>query len=213
VRTVFLAEDHALVRAGLRSLLLGETGLTVVGEADDGLSAVSFLETHAADVVLLEAALPRLNGAEVIVHALKSNPAARFLAYSKFPDEALIVRVMQAGAAGFLSPRAGREELREAIDSVLAGRVHLSPDISSGLVRSLADGTSAKPVGLDRLTKRERQVLQLLAEGLPTRDAARELGISEKTVESHRQRVLQKLELSGIVELTHFAIRQGIARL
>lgn len=210
--TVLLAEDHAVVRQGLSGLLLADGHFKMAGEARTGREAVEMAARLAPDVIIMDIAMPLLNGIEATRQILAANPAARVLILSAHSDDEYIQRALSAGSAGFLEKQSSAETLAKAVREVAAGRVFYSPGIAKRL-SSLPD-----PLGRDglrrasrvRLTTRESEVLQLIAEGHSNKQVAAELGISIKTVEKHRQRVMDKLNIHETAGLTRYAIAAGI---
>lgn len=210
--TVLLAEDHAVVRQGLCALLLADGHFKIVGEAHTGREAVEMAARLRPAVIVMDIAMPLLNGIEATAQILAANPAARVIMLSAHSDDEYIERALTAGGAGFLEKQSSAETLAKAIREVAAGRVFYSPGIAKRL-RNLPD-----EVGRDglrrasrvRLTSRESEVLQLIAEGHANKQVAAELGISIKTVEKHRQRVMDKLNIHETAGLTRYAIAAGI---
>lgn len=205
---VLLVEDHAMVRAGLRSLLANASGIEVVGEASDGRDALAQIGHLRPDVALVDVSMPGLNGLEVARRVSTDRDPARVLMLSMHGDEEYVARALHAGACGYLLKAAGAPELIEAIRTVARGGRYLSRQIARDRVeRFLAeDGTSR----IDRLTPRQREVLQLVAEGLTTRAIAAELGISQKTVEVHRSHLMDRLGIRDVAGLARFAVAQGL---
>ena len=211
--TVLLAEDHAIVRQGLCSLLRADGHFLVVGEARTGREAVEIARTLRPDVILMDIAMPVLNGLEATRQILAADPAAKVIVLSAHSDDVYVERMNEAGAVGFLEKQTSAEILTRAIHEVVAGHVFFSPAIA----RRLRDDQS-KPRNRDgllkahgaRLTSRESEVLQLVAEGSANKQVAAELGISIKTVEKHRQHLMDKLKIHDTAGLTRYAIAQGI---
>jgi DNA-binding NarL/FixJ family response regulator len=211
--TVLLAEDHAIVRQGLCSLLLADGHFLVVGEARTGREAVEMARTLRPDVILMDIAMPVLNGLEATRQILAANPAAKVVVLSAHSDDVYVERMNEAGVVGFLEKQTSAEILTKAIHEVVAGHTFFSPAIAR---RLRAD--HSKPRDRDgllkahgaRLTSRESEVLQLVAEGSANKQVAAELGISIKTVEKHRQHLMDKLKIHDTAGLTRYAIAQGI---
>jgi DNA-binding NarL/FixJ family response regulator len=207
---VILADDHTLLRAGLRALLEDLPGVEVVAEAADGVEALALVEAHRPDVVLMDIAMPHLTGLDVAARLRQERPEARVLILSMHKDEAYVRRAVLAGAAGYLLKDSDTEELALAIRAVARGETYLSPAVSKHLVADYRRqaGGQADPAG--GLTPRQREVLRLIAEGATTKAIARRLGISIKTVESHRTLLMERLGIHDVAGLVRYAIRVGL---
>ena len=207
---VLLVDDHALVRAGIRALLEALPRVEVVGETGDGLAAVQLATELAPDVVLLDITLPGLNGLEVATRIARLGSGTRVLMLSMHASPEYAARAFAAGAAGYLNKDSAFDELAAALDAIGAGRRYLCRAIDPAQVavfeRHAANGGS----GIDRLTARQRQILQLVAEGFSTREIAERLFLSVKTVETHRAQIMQRLEIHDVAGLVRFAIRHGL---
>jgi DNA-binding NarL/FixJ family response regulator len=211
--TVMLAEDHAIVRQGLCALLNADGHFKMVGEAKTGREAVEMAETLHPDIILMDIAMPVLNGLEATKQILADNPAAKVIILSAHSDEAYIERTSEAGVAGFLEKQTSAEILTKAIRAVAAGNSFFSPSIAKRL-HNTKNGPRdrngmVKPHG-HHLTSREAEVLQLVAEGSANKQIAAELGISIKTVEKHRQQLMDKLNIHDTAGLTRHAIAAGV---
>jgi DNA-binding NarL/FixJ family response regulator len=205
---VAIADDHALVRAGLRALLETLAGVEVIGEAADGRDALALIEKTAPDVVLMDVSMPGMNGIEALRRAMVRQCRARIVMLSIHADEKYVREALVAGAAGYLLKTAERSELEMALQAVARGDPWLSPAVSKTLVRALSQREVARPV----LTPRQREVLQLIAEGNSTRQIARLLGISVKTAETHRAQMMERLDIHDLAGLVRYALRTGIVR-
>jgi DNA-binding NarL/FixJ family response regulator len=211
--TVLLAEDHSIVRQGLSALLGNDGNFRMLGEARNGREAVEMARTLRPDVILMDIAMPVLNGLEATRQILAANPDAKVLILSAHSDDVYVERMNEAGAAGFLEKQTSAEVLAKAIFEVAKGNHYYSPSIAKRLPHDPGkprdrDGL-VKPDGA-RLTSRESEVLQLVAEGSANKQVAAELGISIKTVEKHRQHLMDKLKIHDTAGLTRYAIAQGI---
>jgi DNA-binding NarL/FixJ family response regulator len=220
---ILLADDHQIVREGLRSVLEAEPDMTVVAEAGDGRVAVQMSEETQPDVVVMDIAMPHLNGVEATRQIIgrRTGRVPKVIALSMHQDRRFMTEMLKAGASGYLLKDAASEELIQAIRTVAGGKTYLSPQIADVVVddylRRLplgAPGQSAAPVGersaYAALTPREREVLQLMAEGKATKQIAMILHVSIKTVETHRRQLMEKLNLHSVAELTKYAIREGL---
>lgn len=211
--TVLLAEDHMIVREGLRALLKLEVGIEVVGEAENGRQAVALASKLCPDVVVMDIAMPLLNGLEATRQILLSTPNTKVLVLSAHNDDAYVEQVMALGASGYLIKQTAAHVLPDAIRQVHAGKAFFSPVISSRRTahskKALERGDLPKQRGTV-LTGREVEVLQLIAEGKANKQTAEELNISVKTVEKHRQSLMEKLNIHHTAGLTRYAISAGI---
>jgi len=211
--TVLLAEDHTIVREGFRRMLELEKDLQVIGEAEDGRQAVALVKKLRPDVVLMDIAMPQLNGLEATRQVLKAVPATKVLILSAHSDDAYVKNATESGAAGFLLKQTSSHVVCEAIREIQKGKTFFSPSISKRLGRlnpQSPDRAGALNKQAAGLTSREMEVLQLIAEGKANKEAAAELGISIKTVEKHREKVMSKLDIHDTAGLTRYAISAGI---
>ncbi len=204
---ILLADDHALVRQGFRRILAAEPGMVIVGEAADGREAVELAEKLQPDVVVLDVIMPELNGIEAARRLAESAPRSRVLALSMHKDSVYVREILRAGARGYLLKDAFDHELIAAVRAVADGKGYLSPEVSDAV---LSDYRRHVTDPLDLLTSREREILQLLAEGNTNKDIAAKLNLSVYTVDAHRGRLMEKLNLHSIGDLVRFAIRCGI---
>jgi DNA-binding NarL/FixJ family response regulator len=211
--TVILAEDHQIVREGLRVLIQTEPDIKVVGEADNGRKAVEMAANLQPNVIVMDIAMPLLNGLEATRQILKAAPSTRILVLSAHSDPAYVDQVVSLGAAGFLTKQTAAHILPKAIRDVARGKTYFSPTVAKHLSRdqNSAPGRSGivsmKPVAL---TSREMEVLQLIAEGKANKETAAELGICIKTVEKHREHLMAKLNIHDTATLTRYAISTGV---
>jgi DNA-binding NarL/FixJ family response regulator len=211
---ILLADDHRIFRDGLRTLLAAYDDLEVVAEAEDGLEALRLAHELAPDVAVLDISMPGLNGIEVTRRLGSELPAVKAVILSMHSDRRFVLEALRAGARGYLLEDEGILELVAAVRTVRAGQVHLCASVSEQVIRdyvSLAEADAGSVFAL--LSAREREVLQLLAEGLTTKAIADRLNLSAKTVESHRKALMDKLEIRSIAELTKYAIREGLTPL
>jgi DNA-binding NarL/FixJ family response regulator len=211
--TVLLAEDHQIVREGFRSLLKHEDDIEVVGEAETGRQAVQMIRKLRPDVVVMDIAMPLLNGLEATRQIRKDFPETKVIILSAHSDEAYLEQVIELGAAGFLLKQTSSEILATAIREVKKGSKFFSPAITKRLQRrdrASLDGAGNFSKKKNRLSSREVEVLQLIAEGRPNKQVAAELGVSFKTVDKHRQHLMSKLDIHDVAGLTRYAIAEGI---
>ena len=211
---VLLADDHRIVREGLRVLLETEGDMEVIAEAEDGLALVGLVQEMSPDIVLMDVAMPNLNGIEATRQIIGTAPSIKVLALSMYSDRQFVIGMLSAGASGYLLKDCAFEELTQAIHAVAANRTYLSPGIADIVVKEYLHhlektGSSAFSV----LTAREREMLQLLAEGRTVREIARDLCLSVKTIETHRQHIMTKLNIHSIANLTKYAISEGLTSL
>jgi DNA-binding NarL/FixJ family response regulator len=207
---ILLADDHVLVRAGIRSLLNQLPGVTVVAEAADGREALKLAALHRPDVALFDVAMPGLNGIEATLQASKRFPTLRVIILSMHSDVEYVRQAFRAGAAGYLLKRSAVAELKDAIQVVAAGQQYLSPVLAIRLpLPALMQSTS---VTLELLTPRQRQILQLIAESRTTKEIAHELGLSTKTVEFHRAALMKRLGIFDIPGLVRYSLKKGMTR-
>lgn len=213
IRRIVLADDHQLMRAGLRSLIAKEKDLEVVAEASDGREAVKLVAQHSPDVVIMDIGMPNLNGIDATRQIRDIAPHTKVIALSMHASTQFVSRMLEAGASAYLLKDAAHEELLNAIRVVASGKVYLSPSITGVVVDDYVRraGPTAKP--LIQLSPREREIAQLLAEGRSTKEIAGQLFVSVKTVETHRQHIMEKLKIGSIAELTKYAIREGLTEL
>jgi DNA-binding NarL/FixJ family response regulator len=213
VTRVLLADDHKILRQGLRTLLEQEEDIEIVGEADNGRLSVKLAGELAPDVVIMDVAMPDLNGIDATRRIMETEPRTRVLALSMHSDGRYVRGMLQAGARGYILKDCAAEELTRAIRTVMADQVYVSPGVTGTIVDDYVRQLSASAEEPATLTHREREVLQLLAEGGSTAFIASELHLSVKTIETHRKRIMDKLRLHSIAELTKYAIREGITTL
>jgi DNA-binding NarL/FixJ family response regulator len=208
--TLVLADDHRIVRQGLRALLGTEPDVRLVGEAADGLEALRLVTRLRPDVLVLDLMMPGLGGLEVARRVTRRSPQTRIVILSMYANEAYVVEALRAGAAAYVLKVSGAEELMRAVREAAAGRRFLSPAISEHALERYAEQARGPADPYETLTAREREVLQLTAEGLSSAAAASRLFISPRTVESHRANLMRKLGLHNQRELVRFAAERGI---
>ena len=208
---ILLADDHKIVRDGLRTLIEKEPGMEVIAAAENGVDAVALAKQFSPDVVIMDISMPDMNGIDATRLILKEAPSLKVIALSMYSDRLFVSGMLEAGASGYLLKDCAFEELVVAVRSVVAGKIYLSPKIA-GVVVDKKTGKPCLPrsAGSACLTRREREVFRELAEDLSVREIASKLGISPKTVEAHRRNIMEKLCISSVSELIKYAIREGI---
>jgi DNA-binding NarL/FixJ family response regulator len=207
---ILLVDDHKLFRAGIRSLLQTVGGVEVVAEAGDGREGLRLIEAHRPDVVLMDIMMPGLNGLDAAARVARVCPATRVIMLSMNAGEDSVLQTLRAGATGYLVKTADPAELELAIRAVVRGETFLSSAISRHVVAACLGRLDREKTSLERLTPRQREVLQLIAEGRTTKEIARELGISVKTAEAYRAELMKGLDIHDIASLTRYAIRMGV---
>ena len=210
---VFLIEDHNLVRAGIRSLLENLPDVCVVGEASNGREALRQIRTDPPDIVLTDIAMAELNGMETTSRISKEHPRVRVIVLSMYANEEYVLQALRAGASGYLVKEAATSELELAIRAVAGGKSYLSPAVQGSVIDNAIDHPDSgdrQKIGLGRLTPRQREILQLIAEGHSTRQIAELLSLSVKTIETHRSQLMNRLEIHDVPGLVRFAIRVGL---
>jgi DNA-binding NarL/FixJ family response regulator len=214
---VILADDHALVRAGFRALLDSLEGVEVVGEAGDGRQALRLVETNRPDLILMDISMPELNGLDAVTQVGRAYPQVRVIILSMHSNEEYVLQALKAGAAGYLLKDAGISELELAVRAVGRGETYLSPAVSRGVIDAYLQRLGSPPeTGAAlatpgaKLTPRQREVLQLIAEGRTTQEIAGRLQVGVKTVETHRAQLMERLDIHDVAGLVRYAIRIGL---
>ena len=213
--TIVIAEDHTILREGLRALLSDNSDFLVVGEAEDGREAVQCVANHKPDIILLDLSMPRMNGLEAIQEIKKRSAGTKILVLTVHKTEEYVLASLEAGADGYVLKDATHSELLIAINHLLSGMQYLSPGVSDKVIEGYLTGRNKvrSKSSQDRLTKREREILKLIAEGHTNRRISEILCISIKTVEKHRSNVMGKLDLHNVSALTLYAVEKGIVSL
>jgi DNA-binding NarL/FixJ family response regulator len=212
---ILLADDHTVVRQGLRKVLEERADWRVVAEAGDGREAVRQAEQHKPDVAILDVAMPLLNGIEATRQIVKRVPHVRVLVLSMHADEAYVIQILHAGAAGYLLKDSADVDLLQAVSAVAEGKSFFSPAIARLMLDDYVKQRTGEPGVIDRyesLSDREREVFQLIAEGKTNKDVAAILFISPSTVETHRARIMEKLDVHSAAEIVLYAVRRGVIR-
>lgn len=212
--SIILADNHVIMRDGLRHLLEGESDIEVVGKADNGRQAVKVTLAKKPDIVIMDIAMHEMNGIEATRQIKNENPEIKVLVLSMHSERQIVIGSFRAGASGYLLKDSSSLELVEAIRTVYRGRKYLSQKISDIVLQEISDiKRDSEEIGVDILTNRESEILQLIAEGNSTKRIAKVLFISPKTVESHRANIMEKLDIHNLPELTKYAIRAGLTSL
>jgi DNA-binding NarL/FixJ family response regulator len=209
---IVIAEDHTILREGLRSLLSSDPNFEIVGEAEDGREAIKCVEKFRPDLILTDLSMPRMNGMEAIKEIKRQSPKTKVLVLTVHKAEEYILATFRAGANGYLLKDSTHAELVMAVKKVLSGKQYISPEISEKVIEGYLEGkkTLKSQTSWETLTHREREILKLIAEGYKNKKIAEDLCISVKTVEKHRANLMEKLDLHSIQALTAFAIERGL---
>jgi DNA-binding NarL/FixJ family response regulator len=207
---VLLADDHTLVRAGIRSLLETIENLEVIAESGDGREALELLSRHRPDVALLDIGMPGMNGIEIARQSARASPKTKIVILSMYDDKAHVTQAIRAGVAGYLLKGAAVAELPLAIKAVLAGQTYLTPRVSRHVVDGFLHEEASEADPLEALPPRQREILQLIAEGRSTKEIAGLFEVSVKTIETHRARLMERLNIHDVPGLVRFAIRSGL---
>jgi DNA-binding NarL/FixJ family response regulator len=211
---IILADDHQIIRQGLRSLVEQQPDMEVLAEAKEGRTAVELVQDLRPDVVIMDVAMPELNGVEATRKIIDQDQHLHVVALSMHKERQYVARMLEAGASGYLLKDCAFEELVDAIRTVVRGQTYLSPSIAGTVVDDYVRNMPREELAAQQeLTPREREVLQLMAEGQSTKEIARTLDVSVKTIETHRRNTMHKLEVDSVAELTKYAIREGITSL
>jgi two-component system, NarL family, response regulator NreC len=211
---VLLADDHKIVRDGLRTLLEKHADIAVLGEAEDGREALHLTRKLSPDIVVMDIAMPELNGIEATRQILSEYPGVKIVALSMHSDKRFVSEMLKAGASAYLLKDCAFEELITAIRTIMKGKIYLSPGIAGVVLEDYIRSDRKTELSVfSQLTDREREVLQLMAEGKTTKEVAAHLNVSIKTVETHRTNIMTKLDIHTIAELTKYAIREGLTTL
>jgi DNA-binding NarL/FixJ family response regulator len=208
---ILLADDHAIVRHGLSQSIQREKDMEVIGQAENGISTVEMVRELSPDIVIMDISMPDLNGMEATREIIRDFPQVKVIGLSMHSAKKFITEMFKAGASAYLLKDCKFEELAEAIRTVMSGKSYISPEISKEVVESYIKTAEQKQSSVfSTLSKREREVLQLLAEGQTTKQIGLKLHISPKTVEAHRLRVMDKLDIDNVAQLTKYAIQEGL---
>lgn len=208
---IILADDHRIMREGLCHLLVKQQDFEIIAEADDGIMAARLTRQLSPDVVVMDVSMPNLNGIEATRQIIAKSPNVKVIALSMCSAKQFVIEMLKAGASGYMLKDCAFEELVYAIHTVLKDQIYLSPGITTFVIKDYLRSSKVDPSSVfSILTDREREVLQLVAEGKTTKEIAFFLNVSSKTIETHRQQVMNKLDIHSIAELTKYAIREGL---
>jgi DNA-binding NarL/FixJ family response regulator len=210
VTRILIADDHAIVRSGLRKVLDGQPDMSVVAEAEDGAEAIEKALTHEVHLVILDVSMPRMTGIQAAAELTRRKPDLRVVMLSMYDSEQFLFEALKAGASGYVLKSGADTDIVDAVRAAMRGDSYLYPSAVSALVRDYVERGGRGEEQFDVLTPRELEVLKLIAEAYPSKEIAKELFISIKTVERHRQNILDKLGMRDRVELTRYAIRRGL---
>ncbi|MBI3896667.1 MAG: response regulator transcription factor [Gammaproteobacteria bacterium] len=210
---VLLADDHSLFRAGIQALLMQIDGVQVVGEADTGRKALEMARAHTPDVVLMDIAMPEMNGLDTAARLTKEFPGVRVIMLSMHAGEEYVMQALRAGASGYLLKDAATSELELAVRAVARGETYLTPTISKRVIDDYLMRTTGTSNSTDQLTKRQREILQLIAKGYTSKEMAQMLNLSPKTIETHRTQLMKQLDIHDVAGLVRYAIRVGLVTL
>jgi DNA-binding NarL/FixJ family response regulator len=210
---LLLVDDHALFRAGIRALVEKIPNVVVVGEASSGLKAFALVKSELPNLVLMDVAMADLGGLETLPRIIKAFPSVKIVILSGYRNEEYVIRALRCGASGYMLKNAAITELELAITSVAKGETYLSPSVSRTVIDRYLERVGGQLSPLEQLTPRQRETLQLIAEGKNTKEIASDLGISVKTIESHRLQLMDRLNIHDIAGLVRYAIRSGLVSL
>ncbi len=211
---IILADDHPTMREGLRAVLGQHEQVNIIGEAGDGRSAVGLAERHQPQIVVIDVTMPHMNGVEATRQILRCSPKSRVIGLSAYADKRYVLAMMDAGAHGYILKSSASQDLLRAIDAVAKGQHYLSPEVAGAVVdRYVGRRGAVNESNPQKLGPREREIVQMLAEGQTSRQIGETLHISPKTVETHRRNIMRKLDLHSVSALTKYAVREGLTSL
>ena len=211
---ILLADDHQIMRDGLRAILASEESFEIVGEAENGREAAALARTLVPDVIIMDIGMPDLNGVEATRQIKADNPGVKVIALSMYADRGYVLGILEAGASGYVLKTGAYDEVHRAVKAVAQGKKYLSPDITQMVVDAQVRAPSQRgPSAQTSLGPREREIVQLLAEGHTSPEIAKRLHISTRTVETHRRNIMKKLDLHSVADITKYAIREGLTSL
>ena len=211
---ILLADDHTILRQGLRSVLVNEFRMNVVGEAGNGREAIELAQSLKPDIVIMDITMPDMNGVEATRRIISEQPNVKVIALSMHIDKNFVYDMLNAGASGYLLKQCAYDEVQHAIQTVLRNKKYISPNITGVVIHDYVEQKNAnQSKEADQLTSKEREILQMVAEGKSTKEIAVILHVSIPTVETHRRNIMEKLQLHSVADLTKYAIRVGLTSL
>ncbi len=210
---IFLADDHAMMREGLRMLISRQPDMQIVGEAQDGRETLRTAPNSSPDIIIMDVEMPHLNGIEATRQLISANRQTSVIALSAHADGRYITEMLKAGAKGYLLKHSASDELLTAIHTVMQGKTYISPEIAATVATEYKRKTAAPGTPFSKLSAREREILQMLAEGTTRKEIAASLFVSVKTIATHVEHIMTKLDLHSVAELTKYAIREGLTSL
>ena len=211
--TIFLVDDHAVMREGIRSILTHHPDIEIVGEARDGKEAIDRVRELRPNIVIIDISMPGMNGIDATRHLLDENPGINIIALSAYDDKRYVIEMLGMGAKGYLLKEDSTKEILAAIEAVMHGKMYVSPGIGAAVIKECLDRIASGKPAESLLTPKEKEILKLIAEGKHNNEIAGYLNLSPKTVESHRMHLMEKLNLHNIADLTRYAIKEGIVRI
>ena len=207
---ILLVDDHAMLRHGLSRSFEQEKDITIIGQAQDGYSAIDITKELSPDIVIMDIGMPGLNGIETTRRITQDNPGVKIIGLSMHSSDKYVREMFKAGASGYLLKNCSFDELVEAIKAIMSGNTYISPSIGDMIIKEYTSKPDNEKSVFSILSQREREVLQLLAEGKSTKQIGQKLHVSPKTVEAHRLRIMDKLQIDNIAQLTKYAIQEGL---
>jgi DNA-binding NarL/FixJ family response regulator len=207
---ILIADDHSLVREGIRALLETVDDVEVIADASDGLDAIKMIQTHRPNLVLMDIGMARMNGLDATARIVKEFPGVRVVILSMHANEEYVLQALRAGASGYLLKDAKKQELLLAVKSVASGKTYLSPEVSKHVIDNYVQSVGTQGSPLEKLTPRQREILKLISEGRTNKEMAGILNLSIKTIDTHRTQLMDRLDIHDVAGLVRFAIKMGL---
>lgn len=207
---ILIADDHSLVREGIRALLETMDDVEVIADASDGLDAIEMIQTHRPNLVLMDIGMARMNGLDATARIVKEFPGVRVVILSMHANEEYVLQALRAGASGYLLKDAKKQELMLAVKSVASGKTYLSPEVSKHVIDNYVQSVGTQGSPLEQLTPRQREILKLISEGRTNKEMAGILNLSIKTIDTHRTQLMDRLDIHDVAGLVRFAIKMGL---